>query len=114
MKTYCLSYESKNKQDFETNKLRDKIVQILHRAGAENLTSTVGSTIFFVDIDNLKFKQWVEHIENNLIEEIDYYLCSVENYNNTNIPIHVTNKKNSMLCKSFQESVRVNATQLYC
>ena len=113
MKTYCLSYDTKNKQDWEADELREKIVQVLHIAGAENLTSPVATTIFFVDIDNMKFKHWVEQIENN-ITGIYYYLCLVASYGDTTIPVHITNRKNPMLYNSFQGLMKRDTNTLYC
>ena len=113
MKTYCLSYDTKNKQGLDADELRKKIVQVLSNAGAENLTSPVTTTIFFVDVDNMKFKHWVEQIENNL-GEIYYYLCLVASYADTTIPIHITNRESPMLYDNFQGLIKKNLNIFYC
>ena len=105
MKTYCLTYDSKNKQDGEADKLRERIIDVLHSAGAENITSPVATTFFFVDIDNMKFKHWAEQIENNFVEHIYYYLCLVANYSDTTIPILITNKENPVLHNNLKDSM---------
>lgn len=76
---YCLAYDSKNPDFFDGGSLKMHIVTILSYSYAVNLHNPISTTILFEDVVNeSRIDYWNGIIDNNLGDDIYYYLCEVD------------------------------------